>query len=786
MRATLISIIIAALGACGDDQTTELKCGTGEKGPLVDGTPFTVTAESGGDLRGAAIATGAGTTIPTDPVSIECAADIVPAGFTALGPAVAFGSEGAMSERPFLLTLPYKAARLPKGAERRHVRIVAKRAGQDASFFPLVSNRKLDDADAYASRATFKASELTTYQVVVENNAGKPETRQFGWNAIAGISMGGNAAMSIALRHPDRFDIVADIGGEPGPSMVYTLGWVRDMLFGGFCTKEQELAGLGTVGTLCPNKPDAEQFEIGADYEHMVSQTGDGVGLTLRRSLFMKASRDLARALGNPALYNPTNAYLPPGVPASYITQDAATRCADGGATVLPDFFDREFNPDGSKPVITFCDGNDGATLGNAVFDPSIPATNPAEILLAVDLNANGKRDKGEPVITNAFEPYKDVGTDGLADASEPGYDAATNPDPNKDNYHSLRNPLGTENNGSYEANEPFDDFGLDGVAGTCQYGATPGSGIGGCYDFGEGDGTWTLSPNVARWYESDLVARLALLTDEQRKHISLWFDAGIRDFLNNSKSANAAIGQSMAKWNLPFGVYDGFSILDGGTTDLAYDFLEVPWKDFPKNGYLRYGDPDATPEMENNGDGRHVGTANQIIYRVRTAFAWLNQRWPDGDVSDTYDGGKLIKDLSFTSPTTGRLNPYGLFLPPGYDKPENADKRYPVVYFLHGYGQDPRDLVDLSSVFALNMIATNPIETRFQKFIIVYVDGRCRPNMDGTPVDPSGDLCEGGTFYLDAPLGGLARMEQNLLDLMDYVDANYRTKSASSATITD
>jgi hypothetical protein len=87
--------------------------------------------------------------------------------------------------------------------------------------------------------------------------------------------------------------------------------------------------------------------------------------------------------------------------------------------------------------------------------------------------------------------------------------------------------------------------------------------------------------------------------------------------------------------------------------------------------------------------------------------------------------------------------------------------------------------------VFALNMIATNPIETRFQKFIIVYVDGRCRPNIEGTPVDPTGDLCEGGTFYLDAPLGGLTRMERNLLDLMDFVDANYRTKKPSMAEVT-
>ncbi len=785
MRGTLYLFVIAVLTACGDDPTTELKCGTGNRGLLTATGPIAVTDSGAADLRGASIGAGPGTTIPGSPVSIACADDIVPAGYTALGPAVTFGTDGTASDRPFVLTLPYKAARMPKDAARRHVRVVAKRANGEP-FFPMVSNRKLEDDDRYASRATFKAAELTTYQVVISETAGVPETRMFGWRAITGISMGGNAAMAIGLRHPDKFDSIADIGGEPGPSMIYTLGMVRDHLFGGFCTKSDEIAGRGNVGQLCPKTPDAGQFEIGADFEHMITQSGEGVGLTLKRGLYMKASRDLARALSNPALYNPDHAYAPTGVDPSYFQIDAATRCAPGGEIVLDDFYDREFNPDGASPVITFCDGNDGTALGNAVFDPNVAATDPAELLLAVDLNANGRRDAGEPVVTNAYEPFADFGTDGVASTAEDGYDAASNPDPKGDDYHSIRNPLGTEGNGTWESGEDFEDVGLDGIAGTCQHGETPGGGVGGCYDWGQGNGKWDLSPNVARWYESDLMVRLAALTEEQRHHVSLWFDAGIRDFLNNSVSANAAVGQAMAKYGLPFGVYDNFSILDGGVSDLSYDFLDVAWADLPKNGYLRYGDPDAAPDKIENGDGRHVGTANQIIYRAQTAFGWINQRWPEGDTDDTFHGGQIIRDLTFKSPTTGRDNPFGLFLPPGYDKPENADKRYPVVFFLHGYGQEPKDLVDLSSVFALNMIATNPIESRFQKFIIVYVDGRCRPNVNGTPVDLTGDQCEGGTFYLDAPLGGLARMETNLLDLMDHIDATYRTKAPSPASVID
>ncbi|HEY5921780.1 MAG TPA: alpha/beta hydrolase-fold protein [Kofleriaceae bacterium] len=786
MRGITCLLFVAALSACGDDPSTEIACGEGIEASLSAGGTIEVTADAGKDLRGAAIAAPTGATPPTAAASIKCAADIVPAGYTALGPAVTFGPDGAWSEeRPFAITLPYKAARLPKNAERRHVRIVAKRDGQSEPFFPMVSNRVLEDEDRYASRAAFRAGELTTYQVVAAENAGEPETRQFGWRAIVGISMGGNAAMSIGLRHPDKFDIVADLGGEPGPSMIYSLRMVSDFLFGGFCTVEDQLAGRGNVGTLCPKQSAIPgQFEITADYEHQITQTGDGVGLTLRRGLYMRASRDLGRALSNPALYNPSHPYAPPGVDPDFFQVAAATRCAN--PIVLKDFYDSEFNPDGSKDVITFCDGNDGPTLGNGVFDPSIAATDPAELLLAVDLNANGKRDAGEPVVTNAYEPFKDVGTDGKADAEEAGYDAATNRDPARDNFHALRNPLGTEADSNWQQGEPYQDVGLDGIAATCQHGETPGGGIGGCYDFGEGNGKWDLSPNVQRWYESDLNVRLAALSDERRKHMSLWFDAGIRDFLNASVSANAAVGPALARYGLPFGVYDNFSILDGGPGESSYDFNEVQWPTFPKNGYLRYGNPDATAQQINSGDGRHVGTGSQIIYRAQTAFAWINQRWPDGDVEDTYGGGQVIKALSFTSPTTGRLNPYAIFLPPGYDKPENADRRYPVVYFLHGYGQEPDDLVALSSVFELYMIASQPIEKRFQKYIIVYVDGRCRPNLDGTPVDLSGDRCEGGTFYLDAPLGGLARMETNMLDLMDYVDATYRTKAPSAAQVVD
>lgn len=788
-------LLALTLSACGDNSgptgSIEIVCGEGATGALAAGGSFEVGGAAAADLSGAAIAASAATTAPTAPVSIQCADDIVPPGFIALGPAVSFGPAGAWSDRPFDLTLPYKAARLPETATGRHVRIVAKRhIGDGTPFFPPVANRFLDDSDPYASLARFRAGELVTYQVVALADAGVPEARRFTYRAIIGISMGGNASLSIAMRNHERFDLIGDLGGEPGPSMKYSMGMIRDFLFGGFCTATDEANGTGNVGELCTSSRRplyADQFEIGSDFEHMVYQSGDGVGLTLKRNLYMKASRDLARALGNPALYNLDDPYLPPGVDWTYANRTAADRCAN--PLVLADFFDAEFNPTAAHPVITFCDGGDSTDLGLGVFDPAKEQLNPAEILLAVDVNGNGVRDQGEPVVTNAYEPFEDIGADGVADKDETGalgpFDATTNPDPAGDNYHYLRNPRGTEGNFHHDEGEPYQDIGLDGVAGSCQMGTTPPTGVADCYDFGEGDGKWNLSPNVERWYQSDLSVLYAQMTEAERTRINLWGDAGIRDFLNAVVSANVGFGSLMGEFGLEGAVFDGFGALNEQTNDARFDFATVDWSQWPRNGYVRYGDPDATETQINNGDGRHVGTASQLINRATTAFAWINAQWPNGDRNADLGGGQILDNLTFTPPTTQRETPYALFLPPGYEDPANADLRYPVVFFLHGYGQDPNDLVLVSAVFENYM--TNPswdAEDRFQKMIIVYVDGRCRPNKDGVPVDPTGDLCEGGTFYMDAPGGGPAQMETNMLELMDYIDANYRTKMPETVMV--
>src|SRR6478672_6944335 len=94
----LAALPLALLPACGGGSggTTNLACGAGASAMLTVGGPAVkVTADSAKALVGASIQAPAKTTVPSVPVTIECASDIVPAGYIALSPAVSFGPGGA-------------------------------------------------------------------------------------------------------------------------------------------------------------------------------------------------------------------------------------------------------------------------------------------------------------------------------------------------------------------------------------------------------------------------------------------------------------------------------------------------------------------------------------------------------------------------------------------------------------------------------------------------------------------------------------------------------------------
>ena len=262
--------------ACGDDATHDDHLRHGTDGALRLDAPVTVTVEAAAQDLTRRCDRGRGTrpTLPAAAVSIACADDIVPDRLHRARP------RGHVRRRGHLVRSPVRAdaalqGRAPAEGRRRGATCGSSRsrAGQAAAFFPPVANRVLDDKDALRVARDVprrRADDLPGRRR--RPTPARPSSSSTAWNAIVGISMGGNAAMSIGLRHPDRFDMIADLGGEPGPSMVYSLGMVRDFLFGGFCTAADEAAGRGMVGQLCPNAIDARRISSRstADFEHMI------------------------------------------------------------------------------------------------------------------------------------------------------------------------------------------------------------------------------------------------------------------------------------------------------------------------------------------------------------------------------------------------------------------------------------------------------------------------------------------------------------------------------------
>lgn len=240
---------------------------------------------------------------------------------------------------------------------------------------------------------------------------GNPEFR-----AIGGVSMGGYGAMNIGLSHPDLFKTIASLGGPL--DMEYLLKFMEVDILGNYRNPDPY-----------PN-----------------------------RDTLLDMLKDLCISFGNPVYYNPDSTYYPPG-----INRENARK-----PTILLNFKDGTYNPDGNLPVITFTDPGPYDWV---------------EVLLGLDSNKNNKLDwsKGEPVIRQFHEPFVDLNENGL-----------------------------------YDEGESFEDVGLDGVAGT--------------EDLGEGDGQFTYNPIRENYFAQDPFTHAATMDLAILQNLNLYIDAGTTD----------------------------------------------------------------------------------------------------------------------------------------------------------------------------------------------------------------------------------------------------------------
>jgi enterochelin esterase-like enzyme len=120
---------------------------------------------------------------------------------------------------------------------------------------------------------------------------------------------------------------------------------------------------------------------------------------------------------------------------------------------------------------------------------------------------------------------------------------------------------------------------------------------------------------------------------------------------------------------------------------------------------------------------------------------------------------GKL-EPFEYDSGVTGTRRKALVYLPPGYSQ----DKKYPVLYLLHGIGGDQREWLNAASP---NVVLDNLIaDGKAVPMIIVLPNGRALP--DDRP---------GPNIFAPEQQAGFAKFERDLLDfLIPAVQAKYST----------
>ncbi|MBS1149061.1 MAG: putative esterase [Myxococcaceae bacterium] len=677
-----------------------------------------------------------------------------------------------------------------------------------------------------------------------------PEKVPTTYRILAGVSMGGIGTAALGFSRPERFDGVAVQGGPIDAAFFFRM--LDKFTLGGFCSRA-ELEKILAADPLKLNDPDAIaacrvptptlKWEHQQDFNHWHYTTN---GANFSRESYGNMISDLTLGFGNLFTENPASPYAPPGVDAARMKKPPADFCTN--PVKVKNLRNFEYNPDGKYDAITFCDGqprlffcrntqtpvdfcSDPAnkrvplpiaqekafadafclTQGGVVeankndhplymlnhagaSDPCREAIGPMTVGLAYDYNANGRRDYGEPTVNNPWERFDDFGLDGCPDALEDGKGGCTTTanaaavDPNHDNYEVDANALGTENDWLWQQGEPYRDHGLDGVPGTS--------------DLGEGNGKYDLISGRQMMLKYDARTNFRALDEKQKKRFNVMVDGGIRDVFNLGVMAQHLFGLVKAVRTTATGQYRDFLGIPGMVNTRTGNFApwNNRWKLIPHDLSLLYGKEAPTDEDRVAGEGDHVGTIEQAVNRFYVMFNWAAATWPNLERPLTPFGGASASERQkitwFDSKLLKAKREYAIALPPGYDLPENKDKRYPVLFMLHGYGMDPKGFLGTSLI--TDSYVTDK-DVNFRPIIQVFPSGRCcfvnqtTGAKDCRETDDTGrDIdrlagwereCHSGSFYVnrrgytpdDVSLYGDAFFE-----LMDHVDQTYRTQPAA------
>ena len=279
----------------------------------------------------------------------------------------------------------------------------------------------------------------------------------------------------------------------------------------------------------------------------------------------------------------------------------------------------------------------------------------------------------------------------------------------------------------------------------------------------------------------------------------------GIRDVFNFGVAAEVFAGAVRAADPSRLNGFYGFASVfshKSPATDAEAHGDDADWAAAAPNTLQVYGNAHASPADIAAGDGDHVGTNLQALLRFAFMESWVASRWQALPLPPKVSAGPIdprIVATTYHSDALGADRDFSIYLPPGYFDPSQADQRYPVLYLMHGYGQDSTSLAATAPLLfdpPMGSLPGGSPALNGRKYIVVFPSGRCcfenttTHQRDCTLVhdgDPAWEsMCKQGSFYVNASgpsASDAPAYEDGLIDLVHYVDANYRTLAPADVT---
>jgi enterochelin esterase-like enzyme len=459
------------------------------------------------------------------------------------------------------------------------------------------------------------------------------DSRDF--RAIAGVSMGAYGAMNIGTKYTDVFGTIASLGGPVDMKQL-----LRDSIDDNLEVKAE---------TEIP-RAIADDFT----YDHLAPYPDRGTRVEMYQ--------DLTIAFGNPFLHHPDPArrYLGSDSEPAQLGMDDQFGAFTVPANPLGFLDGGDSNQDGLRQTSEEAKKlTEVSLLAKGSLPMIVSGATPADVggRLLADLNGDGVFDVGEGLVLNLSEPFVDA-----------------------------------NDNGVHDDGEEFSDLGLDGVAGTA--------------DYGEGNGTFDYDPDRATWLEEDPLSRVEGLAAADIAMQRIYMDVGTKDEFGFATHYEHFVAALQDK-GLSVRIRDGF---DSNCANLPSPDAQFLLVRYPA-GHIGVASVDPDDLLQ----GDVCGNAT-VWQRIVSMIGFLNESFPDGVYGPGGDFGLPGIDFDHLDIDLGGISldvrgdlqrrqiaspalanedgvipkrPVLVYRPPAFF---HTRKNFPVVYFLGGYGQEPED----------------------------------------------------------------------------------------------